>query len=196
MKLKFDNNLQYQQDAISAVVDLFKGQTPKQSNFTVRISGKQVGMFETENGIGNYLELIEDEILENLQAVQLRNGLPQTLRLKKNVYDFDIEMETGTGKTYVYLRTIFELNKKYGFSKFIIVVPSIAIKEGVNKSIEIMTDEFKMLYDNAIFNSFVYDSNKLEDIRSFAVSDNIEIMVINIDAFRKSFDNPEKILTR
>ena len=192
MKLKFDNNLQYQQEAISAVVDLFKGQTPKQSNFTVSANSAQLGLFDTNNGIGNYLELIEDEILENLQEVQLRNGLPQTLALKKNEYDFDIEMETGTGKTYVYLRTIFELNKNYGFSKFIIVVPSIAIKEGVKKSIEIMTDEFKKLYENTIFNSFVYDSSKPEGVRSFAVSDNIEIMVINIDAFRKSFEDPEK----
>lgn len=192
MKLKFDNNLQYQQEAISAVVDLFKGQTPKQSNFTVSAAYNQYGMIGTDNGTGNYLELIEDEILENLQSVQLRNGLPQTLVLKKNEYDFDVEMETGTGKTYVYLRTIFELNKRYGFSKFIIVVPSIAIKEGVKKSIEIMTDEFKNLYDNTVFNSFIYDSLKPEDVRSFAVSDNIEIMVINIDAFRKSFEDETK----
>lgn len=102
-------------------------------------------------------------------------------------------METGTGKTYVYLRTIFELNKCYGFTKFVIVVPSLAIKEGVKKSIEIMTDEFKGLYDNVVFDSFVYDSSKVEDVRSFALSDNIQIMVINIDAFRKSFTDPEKI---
>ena len=82
----------------------------------------------TDNGVGNKLELVEDEILENLQAVQLRNGLPQTKTLKKGAYDFDIEIETGTGKTYVYLRTIFELNKTYGFKMFIIVVPCIAIK--------------------------------------------------------------------
>lgn len=199
MKLKFDNNLHYQQQAIAAVVDLFKGQTPKQANFTVALP-KQISMEELENGyaesaigVANKLELIEDEILENLQAIQLRNGIPQTSSLHKNQYDFDIEMETGTGKTYVYLRSIFELNKNYGFTKFIIVVPSIAIKEGVKKSIEIMTDEFEGLYDNVIFNSFVYDSSQLERVRSFAVSDNIEIMVINIDAFRKSFDDPEKI---
>ena len=192
MKLKFDNNLQYQKEAISAVVDLFKGQTPKQSNFTVSAISNQIGMFDTNNGVGNYMELVEDEILENLQEVQLRNGISQTKELKKNKYDFDIEMETGTGKTYVYLRTIFELNKNYGFTKFIIVVPSIAIKEGVKKSIEIMTDEFKGLYDNVVFNHFVYDSNQLEEVRSFAVSDNIEIMVINIDAFRKSFEDKDK----
>ena len=130
MKLQFDANLHYQEQAVSAVVDLFRGQTPKQSNFTVSNYSDQGTMF-TDNGVGNKLELVEDEILENLQAVQLRNGLPQTKTLKKGAYDFDIEMETGTGKTYVYLRTIFELNKAYGFKKFIIVVPSIAIKEGV-----------------------------------------------------------------
>lgn len=185
MKLKFDNNLHYQKQAIASVVDLFKGQTPKQANFTVSSNSSQLSLFGTENnGVGNYLELIEDEILENLQEIQLRNGIGQTSVLRKNQYDFDIEMETGTGKTYVYLRSIFELNKNYGFTKFIIVVPSIAIKEGVKKSIEIMTDEFKSLYDNVIFNHFVYDSSQLERVRSFAVSDNIEIMVINIDAFR------------
>jgi type III restriction enzyme len=101
-------------------------------------------------------------------------------------------METGTGKTYVYLRTIFELHKNYGFSKFIIVVPSIAIKEGVYKSLEMTKDHFKALFDNTVYNYFFYDSSVPEQVRSFAVSDNIEIMVINIDAFRKGFDDPTK----
>lgn len=122
----------------------------------------------------------------NLQQVQLRNGLRQTKKLTKGSYDFTVEMETGTGKTYVYLRTIFELNKKYGFTKFIIVVPSLAIKAGVNKSIEIMKDEFAGLYDNVVFNWFVYSGDRLSEVRAFAVSDNIEVMIINIDAFRKS----------
>ncbi|HZK00048.1 MAG TPA: DEAD/DEAH box helicase, partial [Tissierellaceae bacterium] len=100
--------------------------------------------------------------------------------------------QTGTGKTYVYLRTILELHKNYGFFKFIIVVPSIAIKEGVYKSLQITKDHFNDLYDNTIYNYFVYDSGKLEQVRSFAVSDNIEIMVINIDAFRRSFTDPTK----
>lgn len=99
---------------------------------------------------------------------------------------------TGTGKTYVYLRTILELHKNYGFTKFIIVVSSIAIKEGVYKSLQITKDHFKGLYENTIYNYFVYDSSKLEQVRSFAVSDNIEIMVINIDAFRRSFTDPTK----
>jgi type III restriction enzyme len=192
MKLKFDKNLEYQQQAIASVVDLFRGQTPMHTNFTVSAYNGQIGLFDTENGIGNRLELDEEEILKNLQEVQLRNGLPQTKYLRAGEYDFDIEMETGTGKTYVYLRTIFELHKNYGFSKFIIVVPSIAIKEGVYKTLQITEEHFKELYGNTIYHYFVYDSSKLEQVRSFAVSDNIEIMVINIDAFRKSFTDPTK----
>lgn len=192
MKLKFDKNLEYQQQAIASVVDLFRGQTPMQTNFTVSAYSGQIGLFDTENGIGNRLELDEEEILKNLQEVQLRNGLPQTKVLKAGEYNFDIEMETGTGKTYVYLRTIFELHKNYGFSKFIIVVPSIAIKEGVYKTLQITEEHFKELYENTIYNYFIYDSSKLEQVRSFAVSDNIEIMVINIDAFRRSFTDPTK----
>lgn len=192
MKLQFDKNLEYQQQAIASVVDLFRGQTPMQTNFTVSAYNGQVGLFDTGNGIGNRLELDEEEILKNLQEVQLRNGLPQTKTLKAGNYDFDVEMETGTGKTYVYLRTILELHKNYGFSKFIIVVPSIAIKEGVYKSLQITEEHLKGLYDNTIYNYFIYDSGNLEQVRSFAVSNNIEIMVINIDAFRRSFSDPTK----
>ena len=191
MKLQFEANLHYQEQAVSAVVDLFRGQTPKQSSFTISNYSDQGTMY-TDNGIGNKLELVDEEILENLQAVQLRNGLPQTKTLKKGAYDFDIEMETGTGKTYVYLRTIFELNKAYGFKKFIIVVPSIAIKEGVAKSLEITKEHFKTIYNNVVYDSYIYDGSKPEEVRSFAVNDNISIMVINIAAFRKSFDDPEK----
>jgi type III restriction enzyme len=192
MKLQFDKNLEYQHQAIASIVDLFRGQTPMQTNFTVSAYRGQIGLYDSTNGIGNRLELDEDEILENLQAIQLRNGLAQTKSLKAGKYDFDIDMETGTGKTYVYLRTILELHKNYGFSKFIIVVPSIAIKEGVYKSLQITKDHFNDLFDNTIYNYFVYDSGKLEQVRSFAVSDNIEIMVINIDAFRRSFTDPTK----
>lgn len=192
MKLQFDSHLEYQGQAIASIVDVFMGQTPMQSNFTVSAWQNQIGMYDSANGVGNRLELDEVDILENLQKIQLRNGLPQSKTLRPGHFDFDVEMETGTGKTYVYLRTILELHKNYGFSKFIIVVPSIAIKEGVYKSLEITKEHFKGIYDNVIYNYFFYDSSKLEQVRSFAVSDNIEIMVINIDAFRKSFDDPEK----
>ncbi|NCD08759.1 MAG: type III restriction endonuclease subunit R [Negativicutes bacterium] len=190
MKLQFDANLAYQEEAVSAVVDLFKGQTPKQANFSVADYTKQ-GTAWNENGIGNKLELDEEDILDNLQEIQLRNGIAQMEKLAKGKYDFDIEMETGTGKTYVYLRSILELYNNYGFSKFIIVVPSIAIKEGVYKSLQITKEHFAGLYDNTIYDYFVYDSSKLEQVRSFAVNDYISIMVINIDSFRKSFDNPD-----
>lgn len=192
MKLKFDSNLEYQEHAVSSIVDLFRGQLPKQANFTVSQGLGQIGMYDSKNGIGNRIDIDEEDILKNLQEVQLRNGLPQTKKLTKGKYEFDVEMETGTGKTYVYLRTIMELNKNYGFLKFIIVVPSIAIKEGVYKSLQITQDHFKGLYDGVVYNYFYYDSSKLEQVRSFAVSDNIEIMVINIDAFRKSFEDTTK----
>lgn len=193
MKLQFDDKLDYQNQAIASIVDLFRGQTPMQTNFTVSAYAGQVGIYDSENGIGNRLELDEEDILANLQEIQLRNGLAQTESLSPGQYNFDIDMETGTGKTYVYLRTILELNKNYGFSKFIIVVPSLAIKEGTYKSLQITEDHFKGLYDNTIYNYFVYDSSKLDQVRSFAVSDNIEIMVINIDAFRRSFSDPSKM---
>ncbi|MBQ3161620.1 MAG: DEAD/DEAH box helicase family protein [Oscillospiraceae bacterium] len=193
MKLQFDANLEYQEQAVSSVVDLFRGQTPKQSNFTVSMYDSMgQGTFFSSTGIGNKLELDEEDILDNLKEVQLRNGLKQSTALEHGKYDFDIEMETGTGKTYVYLRTIFELNANYGFTKFIIVVPSIAIKEGVSKSLDITKEHFDMLFDNTPYDYFVYDSGKLSQVRDFATADNIQIMVINIDAFRKSFTDPEK----
>jgi type III restriction enzyme len=190
MKLKFNPNLEYQDEAISAVVDLFEGQNSMQSYFTV--PGVQIGLYDAGQGIGNRLEISEDDILENLKTVQLKNYLAPSDILSPNDLNFDIEMETGTGKTYVYLKTVFELNKKYGFTKFIIVVPSIAIKEGVYKAIQMTRDHFKGLYDNTIYDYFIYDSQKLEQVRNFAVNSNIQIMIINIDAFRRSFTDPSK----
>ena len=192
MKIQFDKDLGYQKEAIQAITDLFIGQTPARSVFTVSTLGGVFGKTVTEHGIGNRLELDEEDIHKNLQEIQLRNGITQTKSLRAGQYNFEIEMETGTGKTYVYLRTIFELNRNYGFSKFIIVVPSIAIKEGVYKSLQITKDHFKEIYANNIYEFFIYDSEKLEQVRNFAVSDNVQVMVINIDAFRKSFDDPEK----
>ena len=196
MKLQFDPNLPYQEQAIASVVDLFRGQTPKQANFTVSIYANQLsgqtGMAFTEHGIGNRLELDEEDILANLQDVQLRNGIAQTKKLSTGKYVFDTEMETGTGKTYVYLRTLFELNRAYGFTKFIIVVPSIAIKEGVYKSLQITEEHFRALYDNVVYDYLVYDGAKPDMVRDFAVNDCITIMLINIDSFRRSFIDPEK----
>ncbi|MDX9869776.1 MAG: DEAD/DEAH box helicase family protein [Candidatus Cloacimonadales bacterium] len=192
MKLKFDKDLEYQQEAISSVVDLFKGNNRNHGIFTVNAYDEDMILADNTIGISNKLTIDRAEILKNLQEIQLRNGLPQTKSLGDKTLNFDIEMETGTGKTYVYTRTILELNKLYGFTKFIIVVPSIAIKEGVNKSLEITREHFRTLYDNTIYNFFIYDSSKLDQVRSFAVSDHIEIMIINIDAFRRSFVDPTK----
>lgn len=190
MKLQFSADLDYQADALRSVVDLFAGQEVCSTSFTVSPLIGQLGLENSDLGTGNRLALLDDEILENARLIQLRNGLAPSSGL--GGMHFSVEMETGTGKTYVYLRTIFELNKDYGFRKFIIVVPSVAIKEGVHKSLEITSDHFAALYENASCDYFVYDSQKLGQVRNFATSDTIQIMVINIDAFRKSFDDPGK----
>ncbi len=187
MKIKFENSLEHQLEAIEAIVGIFQGQEICKTTFTVEKNIRQMrlGTVENELGIGNKLLLFPEEIQENLNSIQTKNGLPITKKLSQKDYNFSVEMETGTGKTYVYLRTILEMNKRYGFTKFIIVVPSIAIKEGVKKSLEITKEHFKELYDNIIYDYFVYESKKIDQIRNFAVNDCIQIMVINIDAFNK-----------
>ncbi|MBB6453208.1 type III restriction enzyme [Salirhabdus euzebyi] len=188
MKIKFDEQ-QYQLDAIQSITDIFEGQTVKVSNFTVSM-GDIVGQEITELGIGNKLELSETEVLENVQRIQIRNHLPKSRNIQD--WNFTVEMETGTGKTYVYTRSIFELNKKYGFTKFIIVVPSVAIREGVYKSLQMTEEHFANEYPGQHCHFFKYDSTYLEQVREFATSTDIEVMIINIDAFKKSFDDPEK----
>ena len=200
MKLKFIDQ-QYQTDAVESIVNIFEGSKFKDSIFTIDISkGKELSRLKDyelkgvgityELGYSNKLMLDNTELLNNVRKIQEKNGILKSTDI--NGRNFTIEMETGTGKTYVYTKTILELHKQYGFTKFIIVVPSIAIKEGVYKSFQITEDHFKLKYDNEIYNYFVYDSSKLTQIQTFATSSNIEIMIINIDAFRKSFDDPEK----
>lgn len=200
MKIKFEGSLAYQQDAISSIVDIFQGQEKCDSNFTVyspEYIAKQGNFGYNELGWSNTLssKLTEGKIVENVQNIQLSNGLKPSSHddIDRNHLDFTIEMETGTGKTYVYLRTIIELYQKYGFSKHIIVVPSIPIKEGVYKSLQITEEHFKQLFSNIDYNFFVYNSSKLNEVRDFAVNDSLEIMVINIDAFRKSFEDPQDL---
>jgi type III restriction enzyme len=186
MKLHFEPDLPYQCDAIKAVCDLFRGQEICRSEFTVTASALDGVLslgIESDLGIGNRLTLLDDEILTNLHAVQLRNGLAPSERLESA--DFTVEMETGTGKTYVYLRTIFELNREYGFTKFVIVVPSVAIKEGVYKSIEMTREHFKGLYGGVNFEPFIYDSAKLGQVRNFATSSQVQIMVVTVGAINK-----------
>jgi type III restriction enzyme len=187
MKLHFEPNLDYQHAAIEAVCDLFRGQEICRTDFTVTrdLADPQQRMAFAENdlGIGNRLTLLDDELLKNLHDIQLRNGLPPSADLASG--DFTVEMETGTGKTYVYLRTMFELNKRYGFTKFVIVVPSVAIKEGVYKTLQITEEHFRSLYSNAPFEYFLYDSSKLGQVRNFATSPNIQIMVVTVGAINK-----------
>lgn len=186
MKLHFEPNLDYQLQAIEAVCDLFRGQEICRTEFTVtRQTGLQMQLatMETELGIGNRLTLLDDEVTANLHDIQLRNGLPPSTALRSG--DFTVEMETGTGKTYVYLRTIFELNKRYGFTKFVIVVPSIAIKEGVYKFLQITEDHFKGLYAGVHFEYFLYDSSKPAPVRNFATNPHIQIMVVTVGAINK-----------
>ena len=184
IKLQFNSELDYQIAAIESTVNLFNGQGSDVSYFT--FSGQQ--SLDSQYGIANKLNLRKDDLLKNLEDVQNTNQIHSDWDFSEG-YNFTIEMETGTGKTYVYLRSIFELNKKYGFTKFVIVVPSLAIKEGVYKSLQITEDHFKTLYNNIVYDYFQYDSQKLGLIRNFSVSSNIEIMVINIDSFIKSFGN-------
>ena len=186
MKLKFDPALAYQIDAVEAVADLFEGQPRGQTSFEVSDTMPD-GVALTTYGVGNNLTLTDEQLLANTHVIQKRNDIGKVGSLQGR--DFSIEMETGTGKTYVYLRSIFELNKRYGFNKFIIVVPSVAVREGVLKSIEIMRDHFQALYDNIPFGYFVYDSKRLGAVRQFSNSNHIQIMVINIQAFQR--DVPE-----
>ncbi|MBL8481768.1 MAG: DEAD/DEAH box helicase family protein [Rhodocyclaceae bacterium] len=198
MKLHFESDLDYQLQAIGAVCDLFRGQEACRTEFTVTLrasaaaeeqspggGAKQLplGLAESHLGIGNRLTLLDEDLHANLQDLQLRNGLPPSEQLVSG--DFTVEMETGTGKTYVYLRTIFELNKRFEFTKFVIVVPSVAIKEGVYKTLQITADHFKDLYAGQAFDYFLYNSDKLGQVRNFATSSNIQIMVVTVGAINK-----------
>ena len=181
MKFHFDPNQRFQLDAINSIVGVFEGQPLNQGDFSFSISSESY-MFQ-EGGVGNRLEISEEQILKNVLEIQKKNELPVLEKL--DGMNFSIEMETGTGKTYVYLRTIYELNKKYGFKKFVIVVPSIAIREGVLKNLEITFEHFQNLYDKTPVNFDVYDSKRVSNLRNFAVNNNIQILVINIDSFAK-----------
>lgn len=183
MKLHFDSNQDYQLKAIQSVVDLFEGQPLNKGDFEFSLSDNSSGLKLNENGFGNNLVISDEQILENLNAVQKRNDIELSVNL--DGMNFSLEMETGTGKTYVYLRTVYELNKHYGFKKFVIVVPSIAIREGVLKNLEITHEHFQNIYDKMPVNFEVYDSRKVSSLRSFATGNNIQIMVLNIDSFAK-----------
>ncbi len=204
MKLRFEPDLDFQREAIEAVCDLFKGQDLGRTEFTItaaprrpapqgelfggqspRATGDQaeLALDESGLGVGNRLRLLPEEVLANLRAVQLRHALAPAEALSG--MDFTVEMETGTGKTYVYLRTIFELNRRFGFTKFVIVVPSVAIREGVAKTIEMTREHFHALYAGQPMDAFVYDSAKLGDVRDFAASASIKVMIATIGSLNK-----------
>jgi type III restriction enzyme len=209
MKFRFEPDLDYQLSAIDAVCDLFKGQDVSRTEFTVAppvrppilapeptqeelFPGEeladamaQIELWDDGGGVGygNRLTLLPEHVLANLQTVQLRNALAPAEALES--MDFTVEMETGTGKTYVYLRTIFELNRRYGWTKFVVVVPSVAIREGVAKSWEMTRDHFRALFAGAVADLFVYDSANLGQVRNFASASSIQIMVATIGALNK-----------
>ncbi|MDO6732466.1 DEAD/DEAH box helicase family protein [Marinovum sp. 2_MG-2023] len=198
MKIKFKSQ-PYQLDAVNAVVDCFKGQ-PRQDNLKYTIDpGNTRQMRSTEDGFGNAdIKLPDDVLLENVVAVQRGAMLPQSQslthyidangRAKPATYkpgaklNLDVEMETGTGKTYVYIRTMFELYKRYGWSKFIIMVPSVAIREGVAKSLQMTAEHFQQEFGKKI-RAFTYNSKRLHELESFSSDAGINVMVINVQAF-------------
>ena len=196
---KFDPSQQFQLDAISAVVDLFDGQPRDVDALITTLQADSHSEEESDlldidvrqeiGALGNNLLLDGDVMLANLQRVQDRQGLEQSSALFDDSLDFDIEMETGTGKTYVYLRTIFELAEKYSFKKFIIMVPSVAIREGVNASIALMRSHFASLYPDHPFDSFVFSGKNPETVQSFATSTAVQIMVLTIDSIRGDANN-------
>lgn len=192
MKLKFIEQ-GYQTDAVNAVVDVFDGCEIKDSPFTIR-KAEDSGILFDELGYSNKMTLGDGEILENLRKVQERQNIKKDDSLITKSYNcpnLSVEMETGTGKTYVYTKTILELNKKYGFTKFIVVVPSVAIKEGVFKSFQVTKDHFDIAYSNPTYDYYVYDSNKISMIKNFANSSSIQVMIMTIGAFNKSVESQD-----
>ena len=209
MKLQFDKNQSYQIQAIQSIIDLFQGQPLSGSDFEFSFNDSNTGSLQfSEIGVGNNLVLSEEELLNNLNSVQTANELRVdeiSTKIEKLSYkedselkssqsssdvltdfpNYSVEMETGTGKTYVYLRTIYELNKIYGFKKFVIVVPSVAIREGVLKTLQITFDHFQEIYGNQPADYKVYDSGKLNELGNFSKNNIIQILVINIDSFTK-----------
>ncbi len=199
LNFKFDPNQAYQLAAINSVIQLFDGLPTGDRSNNLSLTDEIIPNLPPEESI------YEDLLFDNLRAIQATNKIPQSQKL--DVDDglllegagadswrsprFTIEMETGTGKTYVYLRTIYELRKHYGFSKFIIIVPSIAIYEGVHKTYQITYSHFRSLYGNEVVNLIRYDSNQMSYIKNFATSTYAEILLITIDSFNKFKGNTQ-----
>ncbi len=207
--MKFNFKIQqYQTDAVEAVVNIFKGQglhervgyirdmgtleeSDKQLSFLAEDTAEDDELLDLENSMGyknEAVQLTDTELLKNIHEMQTANNIRLSPTLIKELgrCSLDIEMETGTGKTYVYIKTMFELNKRYGWSKFIVVVPSIAIREGVKKSFEITVDHFMEHYGKKA-RFFVYNSSNLNQLDNFSSSSGINVMIINTQAFARSF---------
>jgi type III restriction enzyme len=213
MKLQFKEQ-SFQQDAVKAVVNCFIGQTLKSNRFTLERSeniinktkqnseNNQTSFFESslleEIGYRNSsIQISENQILKNIQSIQNLNDINESKNIERhnNVglgYNLTIEMETGTGKTYTYIRTMYELYENYGWSKFIVIVPSIAIREGVYKSFEITQDHFQEIYGHKI-RPFIYNSGRPQDIENFASDSKVSVMIINTQAFAASGADARRI---
>ena len=193
---QFDASQEYQLDAINSVVGLFDGQPNDADKLVTTLRGVaalaegaqealDLDLTQEVGAIGNNLVLDSGLVLANLQTVQDQNGLEVSKALfDAEALDFDIEMETGTGKTYVYLRSVFELAARYNFTKFIILVPSVAIREGVSTSIRLMRDHFRELYPAHPFDTSVYSGKTAEEVQSFATSTTVQILIMTIDSIR------------
>ena len=200
MKFKFKIQ-QYQTDAVEATVNVFAGQPSKTRTEYRRDLGKrESGTITFEDEYVGYrnagVELQGHQLLANIQQQQAIYNIPKSTKLSQpdglGACSLDIEMETGTGKTYVYIKTMFELNKRYGWSKFIVVVPSIAIREGVAKSFQMLTEHFQELYGKQAI-PFVYNSSNLHEIDDFSSSADIRVMIINTQAFNTSFNEEKNV---
>ena len=172
MQIKYIKQ-QHQEKAINSIVDIFQGQIKTDSFYDI---------FDGEAVCANELLISQEDILENLHKVQKSNDIEESLMLE--TLDFSIEMETGTGKTFVYIKTILELFAKYGWTKYIIIVPSIAIKEGVLNSLSSMYEYFKNEY-KFNYDYFEYDSSRLGNLKHFIRDDNLQIMIMTIDSFKR-----------
>ena len=198
MKLKFKNQ-QFQTDAAKAVTDVFQGQKNSALlEFThdmgVEDKGNatQLSFYDAVGYKNQPIEVPYQQVLTHIRDIQMAAQLKPTESFDRTDLRLTIEMETGTGKTYTYIKTMYELNKLYGWSKFIIVVPSIAIREGVCKSFEVMSEHFAAEYGKRI-QSFVYDSSQLTKIDQFASDANMHVMIINTQAFAARGEDARRI---
>ncbi len=196
MKFKFKIQ-QYQTDAVERTVEVFSGQ-PSYAPIKYRMDlGKREGKLQYVGDDDAYcnanVELSQTQLLDNIRKVQAQGDIKLSDKLLPSIgaCSLDIEMETGTGKTYVYIKTMFELNKRYGWSKFIIVVPSIAIREGVGKSFRMLEDHFMEHYGKKA-RWFIYNSSRLKSLDDFSSDAGINVMIINTQAFASSLKEGAK----